>query len=165
MCCLCSGPYRCVQRRRERIANRVSRILPIVETLMSVVMLHTVGFISWKTRFGISASLLKRQRDLFFDRITKPVLEDCKSEPYESTLAGLAGLWSSSPKTRMGSRSTRISLLVKWPLVVFSDGKFHKLPGRQVSDVDGGDAAEGRGDEICGCKRRRLGRGTPFPVN
>lgn len=66
-----------------------------------------------KARIGIPASLLKGQRDLLFDGITKPVREDCKSEPCESTLAGLPGLGSSSPKTRMGSRSTRISLLVK----------------------------------------------------
>lgn len=71
-----------------------------------------------KAHAGVPASQLGGQKGLFSsDGTAKPVCECCKSEPcvcvFVSQLAGLAGLGSSSPKTRMGSRSARISLLVK----------------------------------------------------
>lgn len=39
-------PIEMCSEEKERIAIRASRILPIIETLLNVVMLHTVGLCS-----------------------------------------------------------------------------------------------------------------------
>lgn len=87
-CVVCAVARRDVyKRRRESSANRASWILPIIETRLNVVMLHAVGFISWKkikskAHAGVPASPLRGQKGLFSsDGTAKPVCECCKSEP------------------------------------------------------------------------------------